>query len=349
MKSGLWNYLEDIMNFSAPLNDWKQAIGGQNDFAAFQAMLLVATGKYADQIACQARCDRTCAMTVFPRDSTRFDAICSLNKFNSREINADEVMEYRLDLSRLHQAIAEVLGFQLNAFPGHPRRYYLGEYIPFQGVSFPVYISYCNLKACLAGMIKELCAGEPKQFVLLATSRRFLTPATEQLLEKREALFLSLEDELVIDRDGKLKTLRNPVELFLPLFQKEKKHKTAFFPTPPGVKWEDVSIRLVNNHTAAVSIRTVRIVVDYAQMGMAKDTPREPRAMWYFLLKLANGKGVYWHENHRKLKALFNRKYELSKALQTFFRIDDGDPIEWDEESKAYFCRFKIRPEGCLD
>jgi|GEM_PF-5625369 len=349
MKSGLWGYLEDIMNFSAPLNDWKQTLGAQIDFAEFQSSLLCATGKYADQIECPARCDRTCSMAVFPLDNRRFEAICTLSKFNGRIVDAEEVMEYRLDLHRLHQTIAEVLGFQLNDFPGHPRRYYLGEYIPFQGVSFPVYVSYCNLKATLSGMIKELCAGETKQFILMATSRRFLTPQAEHLLAKRDALFISMEDELIVDRTGGLRAVHSPVELFLPLFRRESMRKPEFFPTPLGVKWQDVCIRFINNHSATVSIGKVRIVVDYAQMGMAKNTPREPRAMWYFLLKLANGKGVYWHENHRKLKALFNRKYELSKALQTFFRIDDGDPIEWDEESQAYFCRFKIRPEGCLD
>ena len=246
----------------------------------------------------------------------------------------------------LHRLLAGAFGIELKERSlNSSRRYYLGEYTPYEKISYPVYVSYCNFRSGMSGMIKYLCAENTGKFILLAASRRFLTPETELLLEEHEVLFVSLEDELIIDRQCNVSLRRSREEIFAPLLNKNPSSNVEFFPTPPDAKWEDIRIHFIDAHTVTIQIGENIFTRNYFQMGMANFLNSGPLNRWRLLKTLAEGYGVCSWDGAQPPPANKKQKQLLCANLSEFFRIP-GEPIYWDEERKAYIARFRIRPDS---
>jgi hypothetical protein len=343
-KSPFWSFIEELEDFSAPLADWKNTQHGKHDIDAMRHAFLSSTNQYAKTMRCPAKCDRPCPMRVQYKERC-IEAVCSENLSLNHSLNEHDILIYQLSMSKLHRIIAEAFGFELAPRSlNSKRRYLLGTYIPYTGISYPVYVAYCNFIYGMSGLVKELCTEISGKFILLATSRRYLNPKAEELLDNHGAVFVSLEDELLIDRQCRVTLNREPAEILASLLDENVNISTYIFPTPPGMQWEDLHIHFQDSQTVSIRIGELERTHSCAEMGMANSLNKQPLEKWKYLYELAEGNGMVGWKNPSQINALKMQKKALCEALKAFFRIDD-DPIYWDSQRNAYACRFKIRPD----
>lgn len=343
-KSPFWSFIEELEDFSAPLADWKNTQHGKHDIDAFRHAFLASTNQYAKTMRCPTKCDRPCPMRVQYKEKC-IEAVCGENLSCSHSLNEHDILIYQLNINKLHRIIAEAFGFELAAQNlNSRRRYHLGTYTPYAGVSYPVYMAYCNFVYGMTGLVKELCAEISDTFILLATSKRYLNPKAEELLDNHGAVFVSLEDELLIDRQCRVTLKREPSEIFASLLDETGNVNPYLFPTPIGTQWEDLSIHFQDYQTISIRIGELERTHSCAEMGMVSSLNKQPLEKWKFLYELAENNGMVDWKNPSQINALKMQKKALCEALKEFFRID-GEPIYWDNQRNAYVCRFKIRPD----
>jgi hypothetical protein len=343
-KSPFWSFIEELEDFSAPLADWKNTQHGKHDIDAMRHAFLLSTDQYAKTMRCPAKCDRPCPMRVQYKERC-IEAVCGENLSCNHSLSEHDILIYQLSINKLHRVITEAFGFELAPQSlNSKRRYLLGKYIPYAGISYPVYMSYCNFVYGMSGLVKELCTEIPTPFILLATSRRHLNPKAEELLDNHGAVFVSLEDELLIDRQCRVTLNREHSEIFASLLDETANVNSYVFPTPPGTQWEDISIHFQDYQTVSIRIRELELTHSCAEMGMVSSLNKQPLEKWKFLYELAENNGMAGWKNPSQINALKMQKKALCEALKAFFRID-GDPIYWDSQHNAYVCRFKIRPD----
>ena len=100
------------------------------------------------------------------------------------------------------------------------------------------------------------------------------------------------------------------------------------FPTPPGSRWSDVTIRFINGHEVEPRVRGQGGgVFSYAHMGMAKTNKDEPTVQWDLLHSLAEDHGELPWPRIVPRKTMQKRRERLANDLCGFFGIDD-DPFE---------------------
>jgi hypothetical protein len=344
-KSPFWSFIEELDDFSAPLIDWKNTLSAKHDINDFRLAFLSSMDEYAKTVRCPAQCDRPCPMRIQHKEKC-IEAVCGENISGNQSLDEHDILVYRLNMSKLHRLLSGAFGIELDERSlNSNRRYYLGEYAPYEGISYPVYVSYCNFRSGMSGMIKYLCAENLGKFILLAASRRFLTPETESLLEEHEVLFVSLEDELIIDRQCNISLRRSREEIFAPLLNKNPSPEIEFFPTTPNATWEDIRIHFLDEHTVTIQIGENIFTRNYFQMGMASSLNNGPLDRWHFLRKFAEGCGACGWNGAQPSPANRKQKQLLCENLSEFFRIP-GEPIFWDEGRKAYVTRFRIRPDS---
>jgi hypothetical protein len=245
---------------------------------------------------------------------------------------ADLVLE-GLDLVVFHRALAAALGLIPAPRPiDHLRNTVrLGHYEPLAGYRFPTIFTIASREAELEQVIDRITALEEGPFLLLAPTRRFLRPVGEDLLRRRQAGFLALDESLGLDEHGQLAATpaaRRAMQEFsaqtLPVETAEP--RVAFFPTPAGSTWGQVKMHLVDGHTASIVVGTARGVYTYVQMGMANRKNGSPSVQWELLRTFAAGEGTLTWGSPGADRRNQKRREVLARQLRAFFRIE-GDPI----------------------
>lgn len=120
----------------------------------------------------------------------------------------------------------------------------------------------------------------------------------------------------------------------------------AKFPTPPGTKWDDVTIQFISDESIKISAKGVSKEFNYAEIGF-KDNRRGvvPDNQWKVLQHLAKCNGeISWKSETESLKDFpkFPKRIEiLRKRLKDIMGIDE-DPFYPYKEIKSYKSKFKI-------
>jgi hypothetical protein len=133
---------------------------------------------------------------------------------------------------------------------------------------------------------------------------------------------------------------------FLKVEKKEVGEATA-----KNTKWEDITIRFLNDYDVEIKNGKKSFKADYEQMGFAdkrKDIKQETEAKksWKLLQAFSMSNNIFplstltIQERDRCKK----QKQELSKLLKQYFGIAD-DPISYDETKKEYRLKIKLIPE----
>jgi hypothetical protein len=96
----------------------------------------------------------------------------------------DEVAVHRLDVAGLGREIAESLG--LETLPAEPMPdlagvWHIGDYVPYTGYRFPVYLAITGEPDVLRSVVDGLAAGN-EPFILLASTRSALTQSATAVL-----------------------------------------------------------------------------------------------------------------------------------------------------------------------
>lgn len=136
----------------------------------------------------------------------------------------------------------------------------------------------------------------------------------------------------------------------IPLLKEEKNE--AIKATAKNTKWEDITIKFINDYDVEIRNGKKIFKTDYEQMGFAdkrKDTKQETEAKksWKLLQAFSMSNNIFplstltIQERDRRKK----QKQELSKLLKNYFSIAD-DPISYDETKKEYRLKIKLIPES---
>ena len=119
----------------------------------------------------------------------------------------------------------------------------------------------------------------------------------------------------------------------------------AFFQTPPGAAWKELTMRFLDGHTVSVEARGVTGVFNYTQMGMVDPRSGDPTVQWELLRDFADDHGaLYWGSGAAR-RRLRKRREKLARRLRAFFRIG-GDPFRLTDDRRGWRTRFAISSEA---
>jgi hypothetical protein len=189
-----------------------------------------------------------------------------------------------------------------------------------------------------------------RPFIVLVPARDVVDPATIEYLRGHRARLLFLEEVLAVQ--GGTWSLQRPAEGILREFrlsvldQPRLRAPTLRFPTPPGTRWQNVTIHFLTQHQVQVQVGRVAEVFDFLQLGMqdGRKNPVEPDSQWHLLVDFAENRGVVrWRstaENRRRQK----QKENLSKLPRAFFGLDE-DPFEPLEDRRGWRAKSRVLPE----
>ena len=115
------------------------------------------------------------------------------------------------------------------------------------------------------------------------------------------------------------------------------------FPTPPGTRWEDISIEFTAEEVATIRCRggiTRRVEPEHLDMKNRKNG--RPMLQWTLLRSLARGNGaISWNDPMMPSARIKQQKRQLSKKLMAYFGIEEA-PIDWHYDDNEYRTRFSI-------
>jgi hypothetical protein len=258
-----------------------------------------------------------------------------------------DLIVQELDRLVLHLALGAALGLVGEPAPvDHLRHTYrLGSYEPLAGYRFPAWLTTQSSKAQFGQVIDRLLATCDGPLVMLAPTGRFLCPAGEASLRQRQACFLSLEEAVAREDDGRLVATAvadRALEAFRQRVVPENSLESAiaFFPTPAGATWGQVKLRLVDGHTVSVVVADARGVFHYAELGLANRRSGSPSVQWELLRMFAEGGGTLTWRSPGAGRRNQKRRELLARSLRQFFRIE-GDPFV--ASGKGWRARFEIR------
>jgi hypothetical protein len=243
---------------------------------------------------------------------------------------ADLVIQ-ELDRPALQRALAAALGvvYDADVIASLPITSRIGHYVPLAGYSFPTFLTIQSHPVDFGRVVDRLVAVEEGPFLLLAPSRRFLRPICEDLLRRRRACFLPLDESIGLGEDGGL-TATDAAGRMLDGFRQHVVPARAaepgvvFFPTPSGATWSQVRLHLVDGHTASVTAGAARGVYNYAQMGMANCKSGGPSVQWELLRAFAACGGTLTWRSPQADRRNQKRREKLARSLKEFFHLDDA-------------------------
>lgn len=253
-----WQSLEELIGCATVAEEWRLITGDQFELAR---RFLRSSGELAtffphpDPGICIWR-----VVTHGPDDHV---GVC--DETGERIVlTTEDLVIYELDTLALEAALVRAFGFQAKEqarawHPRDPRR--IGHFVPVAGFRFAVYLAIPSPQTGLLPKVCRIVANEQGPFLLLAPTRRRFTEDRDQLLRRQGACFLPLTESVCVGDDGRLvvseagqRTIEEFRRRVVP--QSQVDGERVFFPTPPGAKWSDVRIRLVDgcNDTLAVPL-----------------------------------------------------------------------------------------------
>lgn len=338
----LWLALEQVPDLAAVAGEWCSLLG---DEYAHVGRFLLPTPRIARSVKGAAP-GRTCTHEI-RQWKRHFLSVCP-DGCEPAEVTRDEVTIHRLDTAALSREIAGAFGLEAapaELVPGVAGVCKVGEYVPFSGYRFPVFLTLTGEPELLCAAVNGLVApGGP--FILAAPTRSAFTQAIADTVRQAKACFLPLAELLGHGGDDRLALVDGiTAEFVLAEFraahvpQPKADDGMMFFPTPPGARWELVSIRFIDRHSVYATVMGASGTYHFAQMGMANRKNAKPTVQWELLETFAEGHGVLDWRNRKAGRKNQKRKENLAADLQRFFRIH-GDPFAL--EGDGWRARFAV-------
>ncbi|ADV63032.1 hypothetical protein Isop_2458 [Isosphaera pallida ATCC 43644] len=346
----LWQALEALPGPAAVLAEWRRLAGaeGLDLLTPYLQPLPRLAASYPRLVGGEP----TYPYEVVEHGPDDFVGVCP--ETEDRIVLArNDLVIYELDWPLFLADIAAALGFQYRAagtdgLPAATRL--VGDYRPAAGYSFPVYLTVPLESRSLTGAVCMLVSLSDGAFVLSTPTRCRLRPDAQQILERKRCCFLPLEEALAATgprqwqaTEAAVQALQGFTGLHVP--SPEANDGTAFFPTPAGATWADLSIRFVDGHSVAVRVGAAGGTYHYAQMGMADGRNASPTKQWELLQVLARNHGVLTWKSPDASRKNKKRRELLARDLKAFFRID-GEPIVATDDGKGWRTTFALASDA---
>jgi hypothetical protein len=324
-----WRSLEVLRCRAAVREQWQRLLGAE--YALMQAFLRP-TGQLARAVP--HRDPDLLYYRVVTHGPDDHVGVCDETGERVPLSTADLIM-WEVDRVAVHRAVAKVLGLVANPQPLEhlSNTWRLGQYVPLAGYSFPAVWTVQAGEAEVTQVIDRLVAMYDGPFLLLAPTGRFLRPWGEERLHSRQACFLPLDEAVALGDDGQMaataagKRMLAAFRERVVLESEQEEPTRAFFPTPPGIAWSQVTMHLVDGHTLSVAAGAAHGVYHYAQVGLANRKNGRPSVQWELLSAFAAGNGTLTWRSPQADRRNQKRRELLARTLKRFFRLDD-DPFE---------------------
>jgi hypothetical protein len=296
-----------------------------------------------------------CPRRVVNHGDGRIVAVCGdpKDQCESLELTLEDIVVHELDVGGLAGALCRLLSCEpdLRPLPFVGGTWFIGWYEPLAGKRFPISLTLPTTGEEAHSAAVRLVGHLGQRFILFVPAREPIEPETIEYLRGNRACLLFLEDVLTVGATRTWELQRSAEDILSDfrgsvLDDPRLSVPTHAFPTPPGTRWQDVTIRFLTQHQVHVRVGQTSAVFDFTQMGMAdgRTNPVVPDSRWTLLVAFAKGRGVVrWCstvENRRRQK----HKEGLSKRLRAFFGIED-DPFEPFEDRSGWRARIRVVPE----
>lgn len=134
------------------------------------------------------------------------------------------------------------------------------------------------------------------------------------------------------------------------VFQKLKNKRIQLRKFPVDLRWEEISIRFLNEQEIIVKAKNDTHQTTYEAMGFQDEKKKLPNKQWQFLRLLSLKKGeVTWENNSdlplKQINSIKKQKQLLSETLKSYFQIYDSEPFSDYKKEKAYRIKITLTPE----
>ncbi|MDD5688939.1 MAG: hypothetical protein PHQ76_01510 [Caldisericia bacterium] len=135
------------------------------------------------------------------------------------------------------------------------------------------------------------------------------------------------------------------------ILQKPKNKRIQLRKFPADTKWNNITIRFLNDHEVIIKVKDETHQATYEVMGFQDEKKKLPNKQWQFLMLLAFKNGEISWENNRDLSSqqinsIKKQKQLLTEALKTYFQIYDDEPFYDYKKEKAYKIKINLVPES---
>lgn len=129
------------------------------------------------------------------------------------------------------------------------------------------------------------------------------------------------------------------------ILQKPKNKKIQLRKFPTDLKWEEITIRFLNEHEVIATARNDTFQTNYELLGFRNEKTKLPNKQWQFLKGLSETGGeISWTSPRATAKGK-KQKQILAETLRACFQIE-GDPFHPYRKEKSYKIRINLVPES---
>lgn len=216
----IWSSLEQFINPATVMAEWRAVLGA--DFVNTQPFLW-SNGEQAEEYPCTN--DPTCACDheIIVHAPDRLVAACRCDPAECKAIHLQpkDVLIYALDSRKFCRAIRATFNFYApqdeRALPfGAPHAWPVGAY---GALHSPVYLIIRQSEQEFLKEVEGLITGQAEPFILLAPTKRHLTPIVNAVLQRQKAIIIPLSCTLTLDGPGRFK-MTTPIKPILDRFAK---------------------------------------------------------------------------------------------------------------------------------
>ena len=347
----LWSTLETIPGLSGVLAEWRELLGDEFDLIE---PLLKSTGRKSRGYPCPSPGGLGCPREVVEHRDGSIVAVCGDQEernCNDVSLSLADILVHTLDRGKLAGWVAQALTIEarFDSVEGFAECWHVGDYAPFAGRRFSVYMLLAFDDTRRAEAIQRLCQDSTSHFLLVVPTAKAVSAETVTLLEGHKGYLLRLDEILVDGGNGRIASSPAAAECITAIrnkiFPKEEETQSAStFPTPPDATWGDMRIRFLDGHRATLFCQGVSDTVNFSAMSMENRRSRGPSVQWNLLETFATNHGKINWRSSAASKHIPQQIRRLSQDLERFFGID-GHPIEWKKDEKAYCTLFQIHYE----
>jgi hypothetical protein len=277
-----------------------------------------------------------------PEEDGTYAAICDEHFCPTKFYTREELVRYTINPQLLVPTIARCLGLHPQVSLVADDVWQVGT-LPAATERTPVLFTRVRYEDAMQRVLKALIIKGSRHFILVTPTARYLNELCRDLLARAEALVFPLDEVTVINGHKPALTEAGRVR-----WQKVKEEiggtgvVEAVFPTPPGSKWQDLSLVFRDGYTLTASMGSIRATYTFQSMGMANRKKMIPDEQWQLLYHFAEEMGTFTWQSKYAGPRNKKRKTRLSARLRAVFGIS-GSPFVYRKDSRGWETVFHTR------
>ncbi len=207
----LWDFLDSIFRYGAPLCDWQGEVSDLEFFNRFCGKFLERSGERAIFVKCRTECDLGCPRRVILHSYGNFIATCSGTSSElPYKLTKKGVQVYGVNYGAFLGRICDGLGISYDGgiFDKVTGIYFLGEHLAVTGQNFPVFFYLDFRCGNLLKGIRDINLLVDGAYILVILVHEKLTIRAQELLKRRGSICIVLSEEFNFRSDGDLEAKR---------------------------------------------------------------------------------------------------------------------------------------------